>query len=79
MRQRVCTLWVVLKALEKNPDRRYKTAQEMQLAIEDYLESSPKKSNNVRLSRFLYDLFDDELNSKDGTMVVKGIGEVGNQ
>ena len=64
------------KALEKNPDRRYKTAQEMQLALEDYLESSPKKSNNVRLSRFMYDIFDDELNAKDGTMVVKGIGEV---
>jgi serine/threonine protein kinase len=64
------------KALEKNPDRRYRTAQEMQLAIEDYLESSPKKSNNVRLSRYMYDLFDDELNSVDGTMVVKGIGEV---
>ncbi len=64
------------KALEKNPDRRYKTAQEMQLAIEDFLESSPKKSNNVRLSRYMYELFDDELNSADGTMVVKGIGEV---
>ena len=64
------------KALEKNPDRRYKSAQEMQLAIEDYLESSPKKSNNVRLSRYMYDIFDDELNSADGTMIVKGIGEV---
>jgi serine/threonine protein kinase len=64
------------KALEKNPDRRYKTAQEMQLALEDWLESSPKKSNNVRLSRFLYDLFDDELNSAEGTMVVKGVGQV---
>ena len=64
------------KALEKNPDRRYKTAQEMQLAIEDFLESSPKKSNNVRLSRYMYELFDDELNSADGTMVVKGVGEV---
>jgi serine/threonine-protein kinase len=64
------------KALEKNPDRRYKSAQEMQLALEDWLESSPKKSNNVRLSRFLYDLFDDELNSAEGTMVVKGVGQV---
>lgn len=64
------------KALEKNPDRRYKTAQEMQLALEDWLESSPKKSNNVRLSRFLYDLFDDELNSAEGTLVVKGVGQV---
>ena len=64
------------KALEKNPDRRYKSAQEMQLAIEDWLEASPKKSNNVRLSRFLYDLFDDELASAEGTMVVKGVGQV---
>jgi serine/threonine protein kinase len=64
------------KALEKSPDRRYKNAQEMQLAIEDYLESSPRKSNNVRLSRYLYELFDDELNSESGTMVVQGIGEV---
>ncbi len=64
------------KALEKNPDRRYKSAQEMQLAIEDWLEQSPKKSNNVRLSRFLYDLFDDELNSAEGTLVVKGVGQV---
>jgi serine/threonine protein kinase len=64
------------KALEKNPDRRYKTAQEMQLALEDWLEQSPKKSNNVRLSRFMYDLFDDELQSAEGTMVVKGVGQV---
>jgi serine/threonine protein kinase len=64
------------RALEKSPDRRYKNAQEMQLALEDYLESSPKKSNNVRLSRYLYELFDDELNSESGTMIVQGIGEV---
>ena len=64
------------RALEKNPDRRYKNAQEMQLALEDYLERSPKKSNNIRLSRYLYDLFDDELNSDTGTLIVKGIGEV---
>jgi hypothetical protein len=48
----------------------------MQLALEDWLEASPKKSNNVRLSRFMYDLFDDELQSADGTMVVKGVGQV---
>lgn len=64
------------RALEKKPERRYKSAQEMQLAIEDYLESSPRKSNNVRLSQYLYDLFDDELNSKQSTMIVQGIGEV---
>lgn len=64
------------KALEKNPDKRYKTAQEMQLALEDFLEQSPKKSNNVRLSRFLYELFDDELNSAEGTLIVKGVGQI---
>ena len=64
------------KALEKNPDRRYASAQDMQLAIEDYLETSAKKSNNVRLSRYMYELFDDELHAEGGTMIVQGIGEV---
>lgn len=64
------------KALEKNPDKRYRTAQEMQLALEDYLESSPKKSNTVRISRYMNDLFDDEINSAQGTMVLHGVGEV---
>jgi eukaryotic-like serine/threonine-protein kinase len=64
------------KALEKHPDRRYKNAQEFQLAVEDYLEVSPKKSNNVRLSRFMYDLFEDELNSSEGTLIVPGVGQV---
>ncbi len=64
------------KALEKNPDKRYKTAQEMQLALEEYLETSPKKSNNVRLSRFMYDVFDDELSSKAGTLLDEDLGEI---
>ncbi len=64
------------RALEKKPERRYPDAQSFQLAIEDYLEQSPKKSNAVRLSRYMYDVFDDELNAEGGTMVVQGIGEV---
>lgn len=67
---------LLAKALEKNPDKRYQNAQDMQLALEDYLENSPKKSNNVRLSRYMYDIFDDELHTADGTMLVKGVGEV---
>ncbi|MCP4499059.1 MAG: protein kinase [Deltaproteobacteria bacterium] len=64
------------KALEKSPDRRYKDAQEMQLALEDYLDSSARKSNNIRISRYLYEIFDDELSSKSGTMIVEGVGEI---
>lgn len=64
------------RALEKNPDRRYRNAQEMQLAIEDYLDRSARKSNNVRLSKYLYETFDEELASKSGTMIVEGVGEV---
>ncbi|MFH1807327.1 MAG: protein kinase [Pseudomonadota bacterium] len=67
---------ILSRALEKNPDRRYPNGQEMQLAIEDYLDRAPRKSNNVRLSRYLYELFDDELNADGGTMIVKGIGEL---
>jgi serine/threonine protein kinase len=64
------------RALEKNPDRRYKNAQEMQLAVEDYLEKSPKKANTVRLSRYMFELFDEDIKTEGGTMVVEGIGEV---
>ncbi|MBN2358808.1 MAG: serine/threonine protein kinase, partial [Deltaproteobacteria bacterium] len=67
---------ILSRALEKNPDRRYPNAQELQLALEDYLDRAPRKSNNVRLSRWLYELFDDELNADGGTMIVKGIGEI---
>ena len=67
---------ILSKALEKNPDRRYPNAQEMQLALEDYLDRAPRKSNTVRISRYLYELFDDELNADGGTMIVKGIGEL---
>ncbi|MEW5854423.1 MAG: serine/threonine-protein kinase, partial [Myxococcota bacterium] len=67
---------ILSKALEKDPNRRYANAQEMQLALEDWLDRSPNKSNNVRISRYLYELFDDELNSEGGTLEVKGIGEI---
>lgn len=64
------------RALAKNPDRRYATAQDFQLAIEDYLESSPRKSNTVRLSRYMNGLFADELNNGSNTMVVQGLGPI---
>lgn len=67
---------ILSKALEKDPNRRYANAQEMQLALEDWLDRSPVKSNNVRISRYLYDLFDDELNAEGGTLEVQGIGEI---
>ena len=67
---------ILSKSLEKDPNRRYANAQEMQLALEDWLDRSPNKSNNVRISRYLYDLFDDELNAEGGTLEVKGIGEI---
>ncbi|MBI5495229.1 MAG: serine/threonine protein kinase [Deltaproteobacteria bacterium] len=67
---------ILSKSLEKDPNRRYANAQEMQLALEDWLDRSPVKSNNVRISRYLYDLFDDELNAEGGTLEVKGIGEI---
>jgi serine/threonine protein kinase len=67
---------LLAKALEKSPDKRYKNAQDFQLAIEDFLETFPRKSNNVRFSQYLYNLFDDELNAATGSMVVDGVGQV---
>lgn len=64
------------RALAKSPDRRYANAQDFQIAIEDYLETSPRKSNTVRLSRYMNEVFEDELNSGNNTMVVQGLGAI---
>tara|TARA_Y100001954_G_C15797241_1_gene598299 strand:- start:344 stop:2344 length:2001 start_codon:yes stop_codon:yes gene_type:complete len=64
------------RCLEKSPDKRYQSAQELQMDFEDYLVSSPEKSTSVRLARYMESLFDDELNQESGRLHVSGVGEV---
>ncbi|NOZ86696.1 MAG: protein kinase [Deltaproteobacteria bacterium] len=52
---------IVLKALERPREKRYQTAQEMQLALDDYLAHKRLTSSSVHLSRFMSNLFEGEL------------------
>jgi eukaryotic-like serine/threonine-protein kinase len=52
---------IVMRALQRDREKRYQTAQEMQVDLEDYLISKGWKSNSVLLSRFMGDLFQDKL------------------
>ncbi len=55
---------IVSRALERDPNRRYQTAQQMQLQLEDFLVSRSLKSNPVILGGFLQDLFGQKLASR---------------
>ncbi len=67
---------ILARCLEKNPQNRYQSAQELQLDLEDYLASSSQKSSSVHLTRYMETLFDDELKREDAQIHVSGVGNV---
>lgn len=68
---------IIQKALSKKRDERYATAQEIQIALEDFVASGTERANNIVVSQWLSSLFADELSKgKGSTMVFKDVGEV---
>ena len=53
-----------MTALEKDVDRRFQTAQDMQIALEDYLRTESRPSTNADLSGFMRGLFADKMEEK---------------
>jgi serine/threonine-protein kinase len=51
---------IVLKALEKDRRKRYGSAQELQLALEKYLASTPEPPTSVHVSQFMMRMFAQE-------------------
>lgn len=52
---------ILMKALEKDRDRRYQTAWEMQYDLDQFLSQYEFTPSNIHLSNFLKQLFNDEL------------------
>jgi serine/threonine protein kinase len=50
---------IVMKALQREPDERYATAQELQLAIEDFARDERIALSNVTLGRFVTEVLGD--------------------
>src|SRR6059058_1626862 len=56
---------IVLKALAKNPDERYRTAQEMRLAIEDWLIQGRMSAASAHLAEFLKTIYAERLDKEN--------------
>ena len=57
---------IVLTALAKDPDGRYATAQEMRLAIEDWLIEGRRSASSAHLAEFLKVVYADRLEREAG-------------
>ncbi len=56
---------IVNKALRRNPDERYSTAEELQLDLEHFARKQSAPSSAIELAKFLRTLFADELNQPE--------------
>src|SRR5580765_1649639 len=56
---------IVMRALEKRPEDRYQSAEEMSHDLEEFLEESGMRSGNRRMSLYMQELFAPEAVSSD--------------
>ncbi|MGV3624313.1 MAG: serine/threonine protein kinase [Archangium sp.] len=69
---------ILMKALEKDRERRYQTAWEMQYDLDQFLSQYEFTPSNIHLSNFLKQLFNDELEEeKDRLAQFRAAGGVG--
>ncbi|HJL19166.1 MAG TPA: serine/threonine-protein kinase [Sandaracinaceae bacterium LLY-WYZ-13_1] len=55
---------IILRALEKDPERRYQSAREMQADLEDYIRSEQLKVSALSLGSWMQDLFGEKLDAQ---------------
>ena len=68
---------IIRRALVKDRNQRFQSAQEVQLALEDFVASTAERINAVVVGEWLSRLFDDELDrGKGGVVQLKGGGEI---
>jgi len=59
---------ILMKALRRNRDERYATAQEMQLDLEDFATRNRLHLSNVRLGRFMSEMFVERMRKIDSAI-----------
>jgi serine/threonine protein kinase len=68
---------IIDRALEKDRNRRFQDAQELQIALEDFVVGAGERVNNLTIKTWVRALFEEELSREQGgTVVFQGIGEV---
>ncbi|MFL5319479.1 MAG: serine/threonine protein kinase [Myxococcaceae bacterium] len=63
---------ILMKALDKDRDRRYQTAWDMQYDIDQFLSQYEFTPSNIHLSNFLKQLFFDELEEEKSRLASRG-------
>ena len=68
---------IIQRCLRKNPEARYQSAQEVQLALEEFVSRSPRRINSMVISQWVTALFAEELSKQHGaTVSLPGLGDV---
>jgi eukaryotic-like serine/threonine-protein kinase len=65
---------ILMKALEKDRERRYQTAAELRAAIDAFLSTYEFTPTPLHLSNFLRQIFNDELKEEQGRLVAQTSG-----
>ena len=55
---------IVMRALEKDVATRFQTAQEMQIALEEYLRDETEQAPNADIAAYMRELFVDKIEEK---------------
>ena len=68
---------IIERCLSKTPDERFQTAQEIQLALEDFVSTSPQRINNLVIGQWITELFEEDLAKNHGAkMNLPGLGDI---
>jgi serine/threonine-protein kinase len=65
---------ILMKALEKDREKRYQSAWDMQYDVDQFLSQYEFTPSNIHLSNFLKQLFSDELEEEKKRLMSRGVG-----
>lgn len=60
---------IILKALERDPNTRFQSAQAFQLALEEWLVEERAKATSLHVAKFMQDVLPEEMNSETSAML----------
>ena len=68
---------IIERCMAKRPQERFQTAQEIQLALEEFVAQAPARVNSLAISQWISALFEDEMSAGQGGVVnLPGVGAV---
>jgi serine/threonine protein kinase len=66
--------WLIMKALARNPDERFGSAQDMRAALESLIRANGWEADSLALANWMHDLFSDKLKAQQADVAASGLG-----